>query len=91
MFYQYKNCIFCIQNVGFPTRQDGSIFFLLKIKVKTTNIVTFSFIYPFKNFYHDVFFVCFFFFCLFFFSLLNESAACVSFKKCASHINVGPT
>ena len=53
------------------------IVFLFKIKVKTTNNI---FIYlSIQKFNHDVF------------SLLNESAACVSFEKCASHINVGPT
>ena len=46
---------FYIQTVGFPTRKDGFIFLLLKNKVKTTNIVTFSFINPFEKFNHDVF------------------------------------
>ena len=60
MYYQYQNIylfffFFCIQTVGFPTRKDGFIFFLLKNKVKTTNIVTFSFINPFEKFNHDVF------------------------------------
>ena len=46
---------FFIQTVGFPTRKDGFIFLLLKNKVKTTNIVTFSFINPFEKINHDVF------------------------------------
>ena len=56
MFYLYQNYVFfCIQTVGFPTRKDGFIFLLLKNKVKTTNIVTFSFINPFEKFNQDVF------------------------------------
>ena len=62
MFYLYQNYVFfffffffCIQTVGFPTRKDGFIFLLLKYKVKTTNIVTFSFINPFEKINHDVF------------------------------------
>ena len=51
-----KLCIFFfIQTVGFPTRKDGFIFLLLKNKVKTTNIVTFSFINPFEKNNHYVF------------------------------------
>ena len=53
-------------------------FFLLKIKEKLQILQHFHLL-SIQKVNHDVF------------SLLNESAACVSFKKCASHINVGPT
>ena len=74
--------VFCIQTRIPNKKRWLYIFLLLKNKVKTTNIVTFSFINPFENFNHDVF------------SLWNESATFVYFKVCITFqrwANVDPT